>query len=230
MVVAVYHLDSGVVFSHSELVNVVAGKSFVNDGNGLTDCAGHGTATASVIAGVTLGVARGARVIVLRILDCKNTGSVSATLSALEYAATAAAATPTRRAVVNLSIGTAKSASLNAAAKALTSANVIVVTAAGNSNTNACTLSPASEPSSITVNAADSLDRRSSFSCYGSCTDLYAPGAQVVCAAYNNLPSGTVQMDGTSFAAPHVSGAIARLLQQHPTATVDKVGLVTGMA
>ncbi len=87
-----YHLDSGVNFQHPELVTAVSGQSFVSDALGTSDCMGHGTATASAIAGATLGVAPGAKVIVLRILDCKGTGTVSKTLSALDFATKAAAA------------------------------------------------------------------------------------------------------------------------------------------
>ena len=108
-------MDSGVELRHSELKTVVAGTSFINDGRGVGDCKGHGTAAASVVAGATLGVAPGATVIAVRILDCNGVGTVSGTLNGLKYvldsvnnatAAATKAGTKAKRSVVNLSIGT----------------------------------------------------------------------------------------------------------------------------
>ncbi len=108
-----YLLDSGVEMRHTELKTVVAGTTFINDGRGVADCKGHGTAAASVIAGATLGVARAAVVIAVRILDCNGVGTVSGTLAGLKYvldsvnaAKAANGGTAPKRTVVNLSIGT----------------------------------------------------------------------------------------------------------------------------
>jgi subtilisin family serine protease len=224
----VYQLDSGAKLDHSEFAgaNIVAGTSFISDSNGVTDCAGHGTSAASVVIGRTVGVAQSARLVVVRMLDCRGAGSVTGTLRALEFVAVAVAAAvradSTKRSVVNLSIGTPRSASINAAVASLAASGVVPVIAAGNTNVDACSLSPASETSSITVGATDSRDRRSTFSNYGPCVDLFAPGTAVTVADFSK-PAATKFMDGTSFAAPAVTGAVARLLQQHPSASVSEV-------
>merc|ERR1711920_678571 len=111
---------------------------------------------------------------------------------------------------------------MRTAVDAATNAGVAVVVAAGNSNSDACNFSPAFVPSAITVGSTTSLDARSSFSNYGRCTDIWAPGSDVVSASHTS-DSGSRSLSGTSMACPHVSGAAALILGVDPSKNSAKV-------
>ena len=234
--VTAYVVDTGVLASHTDFGGrVAAGWSAVTDGLGSSDCNGHGTHVAGSVAGSTYGVAKAATVVPVRVLDCNGSGYNSDVVAGLDWvAANHAAGTP---AVANLSLGGGASTAVDAAIQAVINDGVTAVVAAGNSAVDACTSSPARVPAAVTVAASDSADRQASFSNFGSCVDLYAPGVGITSAYYTSA-TATASMSGTSMASPHVAGAAALLLSQTPALTPAQVaaalasnataGVVTG--
>ncbi|MDQ0730811.1 subtilisin family serine protease [Arthrobacter sp. B1I2] len=219
--VTAYVVDTGILASHSDFGGrVAAGWTAVADGNGTTDCNGHGTHVAGTVAGATYGVAKSATLVPVRVLDCAGSGYNSDVVAGLDWiAANHAAGAP---AVANLSLGGAASSTVDAAIQAVIDDGVTTVVAAGNSAVDACTASPARVPGAVTVAASDSADKQASFSNFGSCVDLYAPGVGITSTYYTST-TATASMSGTSMAAPHTAGAAAVLLSQNPALTPAQV-------
>ena len=226
--VTAYVVDTGVMASHEEFTGrTIGGVDVVGDGNGTDDCNGHGTHVAGTIAGASMGVAPMARISPVRVLGCQGDGSVSDVIAGLDWIArTHTAGAP---AVANMSMGTPSSAALNAAVDRVIADGVTVTVAAGNSNTDACTMSPASDAQAITVGATDEQDARADFSDYGSCVTLFAPGVNIE-SAWNSGSKDTETLSGTSMAAPHAAGVAALLLSGTPNASPAQVkqGMVDG--
>ncbi|PXW99227.1 subtilase family protein [Sphaerotilus hippei] len=217
--VTAYVLDTGINASHSEFSGRVgAGRDFVGDGYGVGDCNSHGTHVAGTVAGTTYGVAPGATVVALRVLGCQGSGSTSGIVAALDWVA----ANGIRPAVVNMSLGGGASTAMDQAVARVVARGIPVVVAAGNSTANACNVSPAREPSALTVGATTSADAVSSFSNYGSCVKLFAPGSGIL-SALNTSNTEATYKSGTSMASPHVAGAVATLLEAHPALTPAQV-------
>ncbi|MGX1159531.1 subtilisin family serine protease [Arthrobacter sp. SLBN-100] len=220
--VTAYVVDTGVLASHTDFGGrVAAGWSAVADGRGSSDCNGHGTHVAGSVAGSTYGVAKAATVVPVRVLDCNGSGYNSDVVAGLDWvAANHTAGTP---AVANLSLGGGASTTVDAAIQAVINDGVTAVVAAGNSAVDACNSSPARVPAAVTVAASDSADRQASFSNFGSCVDLYAPGVGITSTYYTSA-TATASMSGTSMASPHTAGAAALLLSQNPALTPAQVG------
>lgn len=226
--VTVYVLDTGVNAAHQQFFpnRVSFGANFIDTIN--TDCNGHGTHVAGVVAASVFGVAKKSRIVDVKVLDCFGRGSIVSVLNGLQYAVNAARAAAPNRTVVNLSLGGGFSAALNAAVAAAVSAGLPVVVSAGNSGTNACWASPASEPRAITVGASmiisaggSLFDLRAPFSNYGTCVDLLAPGVNILSAWVGPFNNEVAVLSGTSQAAPHVAGAVALYLSRFPTASPE---------
>ena len=216
----VFVVDTG-VRPHSEFGSrLVSGVSMVADGNGTNDCQGHGTHVASTAAGSGYGIATRATIVPVRVLDCTGSGYTSAIIGGLNWIANYPL--NGRRGVVNLSLGGGTSASLDYAVASLVSRGFVVVVAAGNEFGLACDVSPAREPSAITVGATEQDDYRAWFSNYGSCLDIFAPGVGILGAGIDSSTDTAVK-SGTSMAAPHVAGAAAIVLTAFPTHTPAQV-------
>jgi len=201
--VHVYIIDTGIRTTHQDFggravwdFNAVKGK------DPDTDCVGHGTHVAGTVGGTTYGVAKDVSLHAVKVLDCTGSGRWSWVIAGIDWV-TAHAAKP---AVANMSLGGGLSSSLNTAATNLINSGVFLAVAAGNENQNACNVSPASASGTVTVAASTSSDARATYSNYGSCVDLYAPGSSITSTWIN---SGTRTISGTSMASPHVAGVAA---------------------
>ncbi|MGI9171108.1 MAG: S8 family peptidase [Candidatus Nanopelagicus sp.] len=223
--VNVYVVDTGIDATLTSEFNngVTFVKNYTKDRKNF-DCNGHGTHVAGTIGSNTYGVAKDVALFAYKVLDCRGSGSYSGIITALNDIA----ANGTKPAVVNMSLGGSLNSSLNTAVSSLVSKGFVVVVAAGNEQTDACTKSPASATSAITVGASTINDARAAFSNFGKCLDLFAPGAAITSV----LPGGTTaSWDGTSMASPHVAGVAARILSQNPSLTPTQVvSVITGDA
>lgn len=211
-----YILDTGIDYLHSEFEGrAKPGFDAIGDGRYGADCNGHGTHVAGTVGGKTYGVARKASLISVRVLNCEGKGTYSGMVAGFEWTATHAALNPTKPAVLNGSLGGPKSALVNAAATALSESGVLPVVAAGNDAVDACNVSPASAEGVVTVGASNRDDEQAFFSNHGECLELYAPGVAIVSV---RLGGGSVALNGTSMASPHVAGAALLYEATHPWA------------
>ena len=212
-----YIIDTGVLNSHSDFGGrASSGIDTVDNDNDATDCNGHGTHVAGTVASSTYGVAKSAKIIGVRVLNCQGSGTNSGVIAGIDWVAQ----NHVKPAVANMSLGGGASSATDSAVANLVNAGVTVVVAAGNDNSNACNYSPAREPSAITVGSTTSSDARSSFSNYGTCLDIYAPGSSITSTWSNG---GTNTISGTSMASPHVAGIAALYLADNPNATPSQV-------
>ncbi|EHU1907538.1 S8 family peptidase [Acinetobacter baumannii] len=210
-----YIVDTGILSSHQEFSGrVLSGYTVISDGNGTTDCNGHGTHVAGTVGGTTYGVAKNVNLVPIRILGCDGSGASSNVIAGLDWILK----NGKKPAVVNMSLGGEANASLDSAVENLFNNGYVMVVAAGNSNTDACSSSPARVSKAITVAATDSTDTRASYSNYGSCVDIFAPGSQIN-SSWIGSNTATKVLNGTSMATPHVVGVVGEMLQSTPTAT-----------
>lgn len=217
--VTVYVIDTGIRPTHADLSGrVLPGATAIDDGRGSDDCDGHGTHVAGTVAGTTFGVAPGADVVPVRVLDCNGGGTTAGVIAGVDWV-TDNASGPS---VANMSLGGPTSSALDDAVARSVASGVTYVVAAGNENQDACNVSPARESSAITVGSTTRTDARSSFSNWGSCVDLFAPGSEITSAWYTS-DTATNTISGTSMAAPHVAGAAAKVLQGSPSASPASV-------
>ncbi|MFJ8693316.1 S8 family peptidase [Streptomyces roseolilacinus] len=210
-------LDTGIDYGHPEFAGrAYHGYDAIGDGRNGRDCNGHGTHVAGTVGGATYGVAREVRLVSVRVLNCQGSGSLSGVIAGLDWAA----GSSVRPAVLNASLGGPRSEAVNAAATALSDRGVLPVVAAGNSSVDACGFSPAGAARVMTVGATNHLDQEASFSNFGPCLSIYAPGTQIRSA---KLGGGSTQLSGTSMASPHVAGVAALYKAQNPSASSGAV-------
>jgi len=218
--VTAYVIDTGLNSTHTEFTGrTLPGNDQINDGRGTEDCNGHGTHVSGTIGGTKYGIARAVTIVPVRVLNCAGSGTLSGVIAGIDWVIANHVSGP---AVANLSLGAGFSASVNAAIARLVADNVTVAVAAGNSNANACSYSPSSEPAAITVGATTSTDARASYSNFGTCLDIFAPGSAIV-SSWIGSTTATNNISGTSMASPHVAGAAALLLEQYPSYTPAQI-------
>ncbi|MFI0354502.1 S8 family peptidase [Actinomadura sp. 9N407] len=196
--VTAYIIDTGIATSHSDFGGRASNVFDSFGGNG-QDCNGHGTHVAGTVGGNAYGVAKGVSLRGVRVLNCQGSGSFSGIIAGMNWVAN----NHTKPAVANMSLGGGYSSSVNSATNNLASSGVFVAVAAGNDNRNACNYSPASAANGTAVAASTSTDAKASYSNYGNCVDLYAPGSSITSTWLNG---GTNTINGTSMASPHVAG------------------------
>ncbi len=222
-----YVIDTGILTSHQQFSGrTAAGYSAISDGRGTTDCNGHGTHVAGTVGGSTYGVAKGVTVIPVRVLGCNGSGTNAGVIAGMDWVAS----NRSGPSVANMSLGGGASQATDDAIARMTGSGVTVVVAAGNENQNACNVSPARASSAITVGSTTRTDARSSFSNFGSCVDVFAPGSDITSAWYTST-TATNTISGTSMASPHVAGVAALYLEGSPTASAATVtNAITGTA
>ncbi len=219
-----YIIDTGINFSHVEFAGRAStGYDAVTLGGTAADCQGHGTHVAGTVGGLTWGIAKTVNLKAVRVLNCSGSGTNAQVAAGMDWVA----ANHVKPAVANMSLGGGASTVVDAATNGMINAGVTVVVAAGNGNflgiaQNACNYSPARVPNAITVGATTSTDAKASYSNYGTCLDIFAPGSSITSANHANN-TGSKVLSGTSMAAPHVTGVAALYLQSNPTATPQQV-------
>jgi subtilisin family serine protease len=203
-----YIIDTGILNTHQQFGGrAVSGTDAVDNDSNATDCNGHGTHVAGTVGGSTYGVAKAVQLVGVRVLDCFGDGTTAGVVAGIDWV-TANAIKP---AVANMSLGGGADAVLDAAVNRSIAAGITYVVASGNESVNACSSSPARVPNAITVNATARTDARASFSNFGSCTDIFAPGQDIQSSWYtSNTATNTIS--GTSMASPHVAGGAALIL------------------
>jgi len=235
--VTAYVVDTGVRSTHRDFTTALdgtsasgrvdGGTSRVDDGKGTQDCQGHGTHVAATIGGTVHGVAKEVSLTPVRVLDCHGSSTSSIVAGGLDWIVSHhAEGSP---AVANLSLTNDGGADpvVEAAVERVIADGVTVVIAAGNGNAAgqgiaACSVSPSDVKAAIVVGATDRSDRRTGFSNYGACVDLYAPGLGIT-SAWADGDNRVATLSGTSMATPHVTGAVALYLENHPKATPAQV-------
>lgn len=226
-----YIVDTGINSKHVDFGGRVRpGFSAIKGSKSTEDCNGHGTHVAGTIGGNVYGVAKNVSLIPVRVLSCSGSGSNSGVIAGLDWILKQSTVANSVK-VVNMSLGGGTSATLDATVAKLTNSGITVVVAAGNSASNACNSSPARAASAITVAASDSNDVFASFSNFGNCVDIIAPGVSIK-SDWVGSTTATQTISGTSMATPHVAGAIARYLSRglstDTLVSQSSLGLVTG--
>jgi aqualysin 1 len=210
-----YVIDTGILLNHSQFTGRMGnGYDAVTSGGNANDCNGHGTHVAGTVGGTIHGVAKQVILHPVRVLNCSGSGTNAGVIAGMDWVA----ANHVKPAVANMSLGGGASTATDDAVNRMHNAGVTVVVAAGNSNANACNYSPARAPNAITVGSTTSSDARSSFSNFGSCLDLFAPGSSIT-SAWHTSTTATNTISGTSMASPHVAGVAALYLQGNPGAS-----------
>lgn len=218
-----YVIDTGIRFSHNDFGGRAVSGFDAIDGGSADDCHGHGTHVAGTVGGSSYGVAKAARLYGVRVLNCSGSGSTAQVVAGIDWVT----ANAVRPAVANMSLGGGADSSIDTAVSNSINAGITYAVAAGNGNSlgvrqNACNYSPARVPSAVTVGATSNTDAAASFSNYGTCVDILAPGVGITSAWYNSN-TATNTISGTSMASPHTAGVAALVLSANPTWSPQQV-------
>lgn len=215
--VRAYVIDTGIRTDHTQFGGRASNVFDAFGGNG-QDCNGHGTHVSGTIGGSTYGVAKSSLLRGVRVLNCSGSGSNSGVIAGVDWVTQ----NHINPAVANMSLGGGASSALDTAVNNLANSGVPIAVAAGNSNTDACTQSPSRAANAITVGATTTSDSRASFSNFGTCLDIFAPG-QGILSSWFSSSTATATLSGTSMASPHVAGAAALYKQFSPGASATTV-------
>ncbi len=212
--VTAYVIDTGIRVSHSEFDGLSqnrasVGTDTVGDGQNGNDCNGHGTHVAGTVGGTTYGVAKGVSIVAVRVLNCSGSGTWSGVIAGIDWVT---GNHVSGRAVANMSLGGGANSAVDQAVRNSIADGVFYAVAAGNSTANACNYSPARTAEAATVGATTSSDAVASYSNFGACVDINAPGSSIT-SAWIGSDSATNTISGTSMASPHVAGAAALYLE-----------------
>jgi subtilisin family serine protease len=214
-----YIIDTGILTTQTQFGGrASSGFDFVDNDSNATDCNGHGTHVAGTVGGSTYGVAKGVSLVAVRVLNCSGSGTTAGVVSGINWVTSHAI----KPAVANMSLGGGASTTLDNAVSASVASGVTYAVAAGNSSANACNSSPSRVPTAITVGATSRTDARASFSNFGSCLDIFAPGVGITSSWFSST-TATNTISGTSMASPHVAGGAALVLATHPSFTAAQV-------
>ncbi|WP_020670550.1 S8 family peptidase [Amycolatopsis nigrescens] len=218
--VTAYIIDTGILTTHTDFGGrASSGYDFVDNDSNATDCNGHGTHVAGTVGGTAHGLAKEAKLVAVRVLDCGGSGSYEGVIAGIDWVTQNAA----KPAVANMSLGGGASTAVDNAVRRSITAGITYGLAAGNDNgASACNSSPARTQEAITVASTTNTDARSSFSNIGTCVDIFAPGSSIK-SAWIGGNSATNTISGTSMATPHVVGAAALYLAANPSATPQQV-------
>lgn len=209
-----YVIDTGVYHNREEFQHrIIFAQDFTGEGPG--DLNGHGTHVAGIIGSKSFGVAKKVNIIDVKALNSKGQGNLTTVISSIEFAIKHCMEKNDGKAcVANLSLGSMRNNVINQAVKAAFEAGLLMVTAAGNSNINACWTSPASAHEAIAVGAFDDrTDTIAKFSNWGQCVDVFASGVKVKSLS-NKYPFEPVSLSGTSMSSPSITGLCAILLNK----------------
>ena len=223
--VKVYIIDTGIRTTHTDFGTRASSGFDAVDGGAADDCNGHGTHVAGTVGGTTYGVAKGVQLVAVRVLNCQGSGTNSGVIAGIDWVTSNHTSGP---AVANMSLGGGASSALDDAVRTSIADGVVYALAAGNGDfigrpIDACTRSPARVTQGLTIGSTTSSDNESSFSNYGTCVDILAPGSSITSAWYtSNTATNTIS--GTSMATPHVAGAAALYLEGAPGASPSAVG------
>lgn len=215
--VTAYIIDTGIRATHVDLAGrVISGFTAINDGLGTNDGNGHGTHVSGTVGGTTWGVAKNVTLVAVRVLDSSGNGTNSGVIAGVDFVTSNHQAG--QPAVANMSLGGGISSALDTAIANSINDGVTYAVAAGNETQDACNVSPARVPSAITVGSTTTTDARSSFSNFGTCVDIFAPGSSIT-SAWRTSDTATNTISGTSMATPHVAGVAALFLETNPSAS-----------
>ncbi|MDO9553898.1 S8 family peptidase [Rhodonellum sp.] len=222
--VTAYIIDTGIKRDHVDFGVRAQASGFDAFGGNGEDCNGHGSHVAGTVGGTIYGVAKGVSLVAVRVLDCNGSGSWSGVVAGMDWVASNGS---NKLSVANMSLGGGASQTIDDAVGRMYDAGIPVIVAAGNGDSRgreqpACNYSPARAPKAYTVGATTTTDGKTSWSNYGSCVDIFAPGAGITSAWYtSNTALSTIS--GTSMASPHVAGVAALYLEANTTAGVQAV-------
>jgi cerevisin len=233
--VDIYVVDTGVRTTHGVFGGRASqGFSYTSD---FTDGDGHGTHVAGTAAGAVFGVASGANIIAVKVLNEKGTGPLSDSIAGINWIVDNHNKRKSQPgfvgSIMSMSWGIGSvSDSIDLVIKAASDAGIHISVAAGNSASDACTSSPSANGGAnsavVSVGSIELDDSISSFSNTGKCTDIYAPGGDII-SAWNTGDNIINTLSGTSMACPHITGVMAYMMAKNAALAADPAALKSAL-